>query len=519
MEPMETKVVCGVTLRKDPVREACFAVADTDAEMVSWPDMEPRSRRERLHRHMNNEMTSVEVAAQCLVDFPDAPWDLRMELARQTWDESRHVMGLYRRLKELGGYKGEFPVANFEWSVTCMLDSLVGRLTLQNRTFEAGTMDLMAFLPRAWREAGDDVTAELLEGIAADEIHHVRFANHWIRQLTVEDRRQLFKVAYAVKFLDAAQKAFSPEAGATNLAGVLDRGRFAVGPDQCRRPAACRLHRGRNHGDPQAGRHAVDRFRARGAHLTMSGTPDTPLRDPRFTVAERWQDCANLEDGHPEKTSEFLHRQMNEEIEATECSARSITDFPDAPWEIRMFLARQCADEARHAMMFRRLFQKRGVRMGQYPVMNFQYPIICAIPTLVGRLTVQNRTFEAEGIDAIEFGIEQSRREGDDELVDLFEGQFADEILHVRFANEFIRATIESEPRQALRVASSLTMAQKEFGKVFGDDGSAVTKYTISEQGRTRGRFQTRGSRPRRQAGRAAARPGDVRGQLTFNGR
>jgi uncharacterized ferritin-like protein (DUF455 family) len=216
----DTKVVCGVTLRADPAREECFVVADTDVDMMAWPDMSAHSRRERLHRHMNNEMTSLDIAAQCLADYPDAPWDLRMQLARQAWDESRHVMALYRRLKEIGGFKGEFPVANFEWTVTCMLDSLVGRLTLQNRTFEAGTMDLMARLPGKWREVGDDETAELLEAIAADEIQHVRFANQWIRTMCSEDKRLLFKVAHAVRFLDEVNRNLAPAPGQTNLVGV-----------------------------------------------------------------------------------------------------------------------------------------------------------------------------------------------------------------------------------------------------------------------------------------------------------
>src|SRR5262245_10277225 len=123
--PMETKVVCGVTLRKEPAREPCFKVVETDAEMMTFADFSPISRRERLHRHMNNEIGSIEIAAQCLVDFPEAPWELRMQLARQVWDECRHVEALHRRLREIGGFKGEFPVANFEWTVTCMLDSLV----------------------------------------------------------------------------------------------------------------------------------------------------------------------------------------------------------------------------------------------------------------------------------------------------------------------------------------------------------------------------------------------------------
>src|SRR5262249_25070143 len=146
-------------------------------------DMSEVSRRQRLHRHMHNEMQSLEIAAQSLADFPDAPWDLRMQLARQCWDETRHTMLLHRRLLELGGRKGEFPVMNYEWSVTLMSDSLAARLALQNRTFEGGEMDLLRQLVERWKEVGDERTAEMLGGILADEIQHVRFANQWLKRM------------------------------------------------------------------------------------------------------------------------------------------------------------------------------------------------------------------------------------------------------------------------------------------------------------------------------------------------
>jgi uncharacterized ferritin-like protein (DUF455 family) len=218
--------------------------------------------------------------------------------------------------------------------------------------------------------------------------------------------------------------------------------------------------------------------------------PDSPARDARFRVVDTWQECANFSDGDPRKILEFMHRQMNEEMDATECSARTITDFPDAPWELRMFLARQCADEARHALVFSKLFQKRGGKLGEYPIMNFQYRIICKIQNLAGRLAVQNRTFEAEGIDAIGFGIDEARNQGDEELAAFFDIQFADEIMHVRCANEFLREMIEKEPRLALKVASALTEATRAFAKVFGGEGTAVAKYTISEEGRLEAGFR-----------------------------
>jgi uncharacterized ferritin-like protein (DUF455 family) len=159
---------------------------------------------------MNNETGSLEIAAQTLADFPEAPWELRMELARQAYDETRHIEGLYQRLCELGGFKGEFPIGNFEWSVTMMQNNLPARLAIQNRTFEAGEMDLLGGLRKEWRLIGDTKTAELLDDILADEVNHVRFANRWIKRLVKEDGKILLRIAVAMRFLSDANAAVSP---------------------------------------------------------------------------------------------------------------------------------------------------------------------------------------------------------------------------------------------------------------------------------------------------------------------
>jgi uncharacterized ferritin-like protein (DUF455 family) len=218
--PTSTKVVRGVVLHGEPARESCFDVVSTDAEMVEWPGFTDESRRERLHRHMNNECVAMEIASQAVADFPDAPWDLRMSIARQAADESRHVEILLRRLLELGGRKGEFPVSNYEWSVTGMIDNLPGRLAIENRTFEAGLIDILGQLKTTWREQGDDRTADALEAILADEITHVRFANRWIKKLTEQEPRILLKVAQAIRFLRSVNDALAPVVGEVNAAGV-----------------------------------------------------------------------------------------------------------------------------------------------------------------------------------------------------------------------------------------------------------------------------------------------------------
>ena len=215
-----TKIVRGVTLRADPARESCFKVVSDASELADYADMSDVARRQRLHKHMHNEMQSLEMAAQSLADFPDAPWDVRLGLARQCWDETRHSRLLYRRLQEIGGHKGEFPVMNYEWSVTCMMDSLSARLAIQNRTFEGGEIDLLRHLVGVWRDAGDETTAELLDGVLADEIQHVRLANEWFKHISQKDPAALLKLASAVNFLRRVIQALQPAPGEVNAAGV-----------------------------------------------------------------------------------------------------------------------------------------------------------------------------------------------------------------------------------------------------------------------------------------------------------
>jgi uncharacterized ferritin-like protein (DUF455 family) len=216
---------------------------------------------------------------------------------------------------------------------------------------------------------------------------------------------------------------------------------------------------------------------------------DGPARDARFTVAERWVDCVNFPVGHPMREVEFFHRQMNEEVDSLESSARDLSDFPLEDWTLRMAFARQCADEARHAAMFRRILESRGGFVGQYPVLNFQYRIVANISSVVGRMAVQNRAFEAGGLDAIAVGIEDARQRGDAELVDLLEAQHADEIGHVRFANEWIRTKIEQDPRAVLQIGAALSMASKAFVSIMGPEGTAGIKHPADLAGRREAGF------------------------------
>jgi uncharacterized ferritin-like protein (DUF455 family) len=196
-----TKMIRGVALRSDPAREPCFEIVHLHSDLDKADGVDPESLRKKMHREYNQEVQTLEIAALCLTDFPDAPWQLRLELARQCWDEARHAALYYRRLCELGGRKGQCAIANLDWSVVAALDSLPARLAIQHRTFEAGSLDLEAQGIPMFRETGDDATADIIEAVENDEISHVRFANEWLRRLTETDPRAVLEVAAGVNWL------------------------------------------------------------------------------------------------------------------------------------------------------------------------------------------------------------------------------------------------------------------------------------------------------------------------------
>jgi uncharacterized ferritin-like protein (DUF455 family) len=234
----DLKQVLGVSLFCDPARAPTYKVVQLPKELCEYHTGTSEWYRESLHRHFNTEVQSLEIAAKSLADFPDAPWDLRMQHARQCWDESRHARLIERELIARGGFAGEFPIINFDWGVACAIGTLVGRLAVQNRTVEAGEMDLLQQLRDTWQAAGAPTTAAVMDGILADEIQHVRFANQWVKSEIQRNPRLVMDVAKALSYVHAVTEAFTPVSDEKNRAGVLmselNHSSFALNTDDRR---------------------------------------------------------------------------------------------------------------------------------------------------------------------------------------------------------------------------------------------------------------------------------------------
>ena len=182
---------------------------------------------------------------------------------------------------------------------------------------------------------------------------------------------------------------------------------------------------------------------------------------------------------------QFFHRQMNEEVDSLEASAGS-------PSPISRKRRGRCALSWRASARTKRATRAPIVRRssgaadtsGQFPVLNFQYRIITARGDLISRLVIQNRSFEAGGLDAIAFGVEEARARAITSWRSFYEAQLADEISHVRFANEWIRDAIKKDPRTILRMGAALAEAGQAFRLVMGVEGTEGVDYPAAVEAR-----------------------------------
>ena len=125
-------------------------------------------------------------AARSLWDFPDAPWEFKMNMARQCWDEGRHVQIFEKLLTHLGGEVGMFPESTFLFEAACSEDPAM-RVAGVNRGLEGLACDVFRDMIRYAEKTDDAVMKQAVDYVLADEITHVRFGSEWVREFTKGD--------------------------------------------------------------------------------------------------------------------------------------------------------------------------------------------------------------------------------------------------------------------------------------------------------------------------------------------
>src|ERR1700722_14722820 len=146
----------------------------------------------RLHGIAVGEMQAMEAAGRTLFDFPDAPWEFQLDMARQVWDESRHAEIFIKLLEYVGSFLGEFPETEVLWSCT-QIDDPACRVAGINRGLEGLACDVFEQIIRLAQRMGDEVIERAVDYVLADEITHVRMGSKWMRKLTEGDPERMKK--------------------------------------------------------------------------------------------------------------------------------------------------------------------------------------------------------------------------------------------------------------------------------------------------------------------------------------
>ena len=146
----------------------------------------PLQLKTQLHGIFVGEMQALEAAGRTAWDFPEAPWGFKMNMARQCWDEARHVQIFEKLMNHVGAAVGQYPESTFLFETSCHADPVL-RVTGVNRCLEGLACDAFRSLIEYGHEVGDMKIAQAIDFVLADEITHVRFGSNWSREFTRDD--------------------------------------------------------------------------------------------------------------------------------------------------------------------------------------------------------------------------------------------------------------------------------------------------------------------------------------------
>ena len=169
--------------------------------------------RARLHGIFCGELQAMEAAGRTLFDFPDAPWEFQLDMARQVWDESRHSEIFQKLLEYMEGAPGDYPETEILWRCT-QADDPAARVAGINRGLEGLACDVFDQLIRIAQKNGDQVIERAVDYVLADEITHVRMGSTWMRKLCEGDPERL---ARAQAFQDSVDDLFNTRGGRTSF--------------------------------------------------------------------------------------------------------------------------------------------------------------------------------------------------------------------------------------------------------------------------------------------------------------
>jgi uncharacterized ferritin-like protein (DUF455 family) len=153
------------------------------------------------------EIQALEGAGRTCFDFPpeEAPFALKLDMARQCWDEARHVEISVHLADWMGTEIGQYAENTILFEAACSQDPVL-RLAGVNRALEGLAIDVFTTMKEFGELATDPVLAFCEDWMLADEVTHVKMGSDWLRRLTADDPERRER---ALEFQRVVDKLFS----------------------------------------------------------------------------------------------------------------------------------------------------------------------------------------------------------------------------------------------------------------------------------------------------------------------
>ena len=133
------------------------------------------------------------------------PFALKLDMARQAWDEARHVEISVKLSDWMGSEIGQFAENTVLFEAACSTDPVL-RLAGVNRALEGLAIDVFTTMKEFGDLAGDPYLEFCEDWMLADEVTHVKMGSDWLRRVTENDPDRRKK---ALEFQSVVDKLFS----------------------------------------------------------------------------------------------------------------------------------------------------------------------------------------------------------------------------------------------------------------------------------------------------------------------
>ncbi|MFM7044458.1 MAG: DUF455 family protein [Ilumatobacteraceae bacterium] len=171
------------------------------------PEASERARA-LMHGIFVGEIQALEGAGRTCHDFEtgtEAPFALKLDMARQAWDEARHVEISVKLSDWMGSEIGEFAENTVLFEAACSNDPVL-RLAGVNRALEGLAIDVFTTMRDFGTVASDPFLEFCEDWMLADEVTHVKMGSDWLRRITENDPERR---ARALEFQQIVDKIFS----------------------------------------------------------------------------------------------------------------------------------------------------------------------------------------------------------------------------------------------------------------------------------------------------------------------